>query len=120
MQKPTLSKTHIAFAYAGDLWLVAREGGEARLLTSGTGTKSDPVFSPHGSMIAFSGDYDGNVDVYVMPSEGGVPRRLTHHPAVPHMRELARYLAYGAIALLVAARFFFRGKPDPTPPIPRD
>ena len=80
MQKPTLSKTHIAFAYAGDLWLVAREGGEARLLTSGEGTKTDPVFSPDGSMIAFSGDYDGNVDVYVMPSEGGVPRRLTHHP----------------------------------------
>jgi tricorn protease len=82
MQKPTLSKTHIAFGYAGDLWLVSREGGEARLLTSGYGTKSDPVFSPDGSMIAFSGDYDGNVDVYVMPSEGGVPRRLTHHPAV--------------------------------------
>jgi tricorn protease len=82
MQKPTLSKTHIAFAYAGDLWLVAREGGEARLLTSGNGTKNDPVFSPDGSMIAFSGDYDGNVDVYVMPSDGGVPRRLTHHPAV--------------------------------------
>lgn len=82
MQTPTLSKTHIAFAYAGDLWLVAREGGEARLLTSGSGTKTDPVFSPDGSMIAFSGDYDGNVDVYVMPSEGGVPRRLTHHPAV--------------------------------------
>ncbi len=81
MQKPTLSKTHIAFAYAGDLWLVSREGGEARLLTSGTGTKSDPVFSPDGSMIAFTGDYDGNVDVYVMPSSGGVPKRLTYHPA---------------------------------------
>jgi hypothetical protein len=59
-----------------------REGGEARLLTSGSGTKSDPVFSPDGSLIAFTGDYDGNVDVYVMPSAGGVPRRLTHHPAV--------------------------------------
>src|SRR5947209_5429841 len=82
MQKPTLSKTHIAFAYAGDLWLVPREGGEARLLTSGAGTKSDPVFSPDGSMIAFTGDYDSNVDVYVMPSNGGVPRRLTHHPGV--------------------------------------
>jgi tricorn protease len=82
MQKPALSKTHIAFAYAGDLWLVARDGGEARLLTSGNGTKTDPVFSPDGSMIAFSGDYDGNVDVYVMPSSGGIPRRLTHHPAV--------------------------------------
>ncbi len=82
LQKPTLSKTHIAFAYAGDLWLVARDGGEARLLTSGSGTKSDPVFSPDGSMIAFTGDYDGNVDVYVIPAEGGVPRRLTHHPGV--------------------------------------
>ncbi len=82
MQKPTLSRTHIAFAYAGDLWLVPRDGGEARLLTSGNGTKSDPVFSPDGSMIAFTGDYDGNVDVYVMPSGGGVPRRLTHHPAI--------------------------------------
>jgi tricorn protease len=82
MQTPTLSKTHIAFAYAGDLWLVARDGGEARLLTSGSGTKSNPVFSPDGSMIAFTGDYDGNVDVYVMPSTGGVPKRLTYHPAI--------------------------------------
>jgi tricorn protease len=82
MQKPTLSKTHIAFAYAGDLWLVPREGGEAHLLTSGEGAKSDPVFSPDGSMIAYTGDYDGNVDVYVMPANGGVPKRLTYHPGV--------------------------------------
>jgi tricorn protease len=82
MQRPTLSQTHIAFSYAGDLWLVSREGGEARLLTSGDGTKTGPVFSPDGSQIAFTGDYDGNVDVYVMPAGGGVPRRLTHHPAV--------------------------------------
>src|SRR5258708_9494670 len=58
LQKPTLSKTHIAFSYAGDLWLVPREGGEARLLTSGSGFKTDPVFSPDGSKIAFTGDYD--------------------------------------------------------------
>ena len=82
LQKPTLSKTHIAFAYAGDLWLVSREGGEARLLTSGAGSKSDPVFSPEGNWIAYTGDYDGNVDVYVIPASGGVPKRLTHHPAV--------------------------------------
>jgi tricorn protease len=82
LQKPTLSKTHIAFAYAGDLWLVAREGGEARLLTSGAGSKSDPVFSPDGSLIAYTGDYDGNVDVYVIPAGGGVPKRLTHHPGI--------------------------------------
>src|SRR5258708_5147455 len=82
LQKPTLSETHIAFSYAGDRWLVPREGGEARLLTSGSGFKTDPVFSPDGSKIAFTGDYDGNVDVYVIPATGGVPRRLTHHPAV--------------------------------------
>jgi tricorn protease len=82
LQHPTLSKTHIAFAYAGDLWLVPRDGGEARLLTSGSGTKSDPFFSPDGSMIAFTGDYDGNIDVYVIPAEGGVPHRLTYHPGI--------------------------------------
>jgi tricorn protease len=82
LQKPTLSKTHIAFSYAGDLWLVPREGGEAHLLTSGTGSKTDPMFSPDGSLIAFTGDYDGNVDVYVIPASGGVPKRLTHHPGV--------------------------------------
>lgn len=82
LQTPTLSKTHIVFSYAGDLWTVPREGGEAHLLTSGTGTKSGPVFSPDGTMIAFTGDYDGNVDVYVMPAEGGVPQRLTWHPGV--------------------------------------
>jgi tricorn protease len=82
LQHPTLSKTHIAFAYAGDLWLAPRDGGDARLLTSGPGTKSDPLFSPDGNMIAFTGDYDGNVDVYVMPANGGVPQRLTHHPGI--------------------------------------
>ena len=82
LQRPTLSKTSIAFSFAGDLWIVPREGGEARLLTSGSGEKTDPKFSPDGGLIAFTGDYDGNVDVYVMPAEGGVPKRLTHHPAI--------------------------------------
>src|SRR5260370_31954965 len=89
LQKPNLSKTHIAFSYSGDLWLVPREGGEARLLTSGSGFKTDPVFSRDGSKIAFTGDYDFNVDVYVIPSTGGVPPRLTHHPAVDKVIGLA-------------------------------
>ncbi|MBI3471212.1 MAG: PD40 domain-containing protein, partial [Candidatus Solibacter usitatus] len=80
LQKPALSKTHIVFAYAGDLWRVSREGGDAVRLTSGAGIETTPFFSPDGSKIAFTGEYDGNVDVYVMPAEGGVPRRLTHHP----------------------------------------
>ncbi len=82
LQRPTVSKTHIAFGYAGDLWVVGREGGEARRLTSGTGLEFNPLFSPDGSQIAFTGEYDGNTDVYVIPTAGGEPRRLTYHPGV--------------------------------------
>src|SRR5262249_40662991 len=82
LQKPALSSTHIAFAYAGDLWLVSRQGGEAKRLTTGAGLETDPVFSPDGKQIAFTGEYDGNLDVYVMPATGGEPRRLTYHPGI--------------------------------------
>ena len=51
LRNPTLSRTHIAFEYAGDLWLVGREGGEASRLTSGVGTESDPHFSPDGTLL---------------------------------------------------------------------
>ena len=81
VQKPTLSKTHIVFVYAGDLWSVPRDGGSAVRLTSGTGSETDPAFSPDGTRIAFTGEYDGNVDVFVIPASGGVPKRLTWHPA---------------------------------------
>jgi tricorn protease len=78
---PTVSKTDIVFNYGGDLWIVSREGGNARQLTSGVGVEALPRFSPDGSMIAFSGEYDGNLDVYVVAAAGGVPKRLTYHPA---------------------------------------
>ncbi|HEY2018727.1 MAG TPA: PDZ domain-containing protein [Bryobacteraceae bacterium] len=80
LRKPALSRTLIAFSYAGDLWSVPREGGEAKRLTAGPGVETDPVFSPDGSQIAFTGEYDGNVDVFVIPASGGVPKRLTYHP----------------------------------------
>jgi tricorn protease len=80
LQKPTLSRTQVVFAHAGDLWAVPREGGEARRLTVGTGVEDNPLFSPDGTMIAFTGEYDGNTDVFLMPSAGGVPKRLTWHP----------------------------------------
>ncbi len=80
LRKPTISKTQVAFSYGGDLWIVDRNGGEARRLTSDIGIEIDPIFSPDGSMIAFTGEYDGNEDVYVMPAAGGVPKRLTSHP----------------------------------------
>ncbi len=81
LQRPALSKTHIVFVYAGDLWSVPRDGGDAVRLTSGTGSETDPAFSPDGTRIAFTGEYDGNVDVFVIPASGGVPKRLTWHPA---------------------------------------
>jgi tricorn protease len=76
---PTASKSHVVFAYGGYLWSVPRDGGDARQLTTG-GHEGLPVFSPDGKWIAFTGQYDGNVDVFVMPAEGGEPRRLTWHP----------------------------------------
>src|SRR5215831_13285936 len=80
LQRPAVSARQIVFSYAGDLWVVDRAGGDARRLTAGVGLESYPVFSPDGEQIAFAGDYEGNLDVYVMPTAGGVPRRLTHHP----------------------------------------
>ncbi|HEX4966158.1 MAG TPA: PDZ domain-containing protein [Thermoanaerobaculia bacterium] len=82
LRTPALSRTQIAFTYAGDLWVVGREGGEARRLTTGVGVETDPAFSPDGQWLAFTGQYDGNWDVYLIPVAGGVPRRLTWHPGI--------------------------------------
>ncbi|HLK69718.1 MAG TPA: PDZ domain-containing protein [Bryobacteraceae bacterium] len=80
LRMPTVSATHIAFAYANNIWIVERSGGMARRLTSFQGQTSNPHFSPDGKWIAFSAEYAGNTDVYVMPAEGGEPKRLTWHP----------------------------------------
>jgi tricorn protease len=80
LRTPTVSATQIAFAYAENIWIVERSGGNARRLTTFQGPTSNPHFSPDGKWIAFSGDYAGNTDVYIVPSEGGEPKRLTFHP----------------------------------------
>ena len=80
LQNPTLSKTQIAFNFGGDIWIVDRDGGDAQRLVTGTGTLSRPIFSPDGTEIAYTGNYDGNDDVYVVAATGGEPRRLTFHP----------------------------------------
>lgn len=80
LRQPTVSRDLVAFAYAGDLWTVSRNGGQARRLTSTPGVEADPYFSPDGSQIAFSATVAGNTDVYVMPTGGGELTRLTYHP----------------------------------------
>ena len=86
LRHPALSRDAIAFEYAGDLWVVARTGGEARRLTSTPGAENEPYFSPDGSQIAYTATVAGNTDVYIMPSAGGEPKRLTYHPGADHAR----------------------------------
>ena len=74
---PAVHGNQLVFTYAGDLYTVAGTGGEARKLTNAPGFEMFARFSPDGSQIAFTGNYDGNTEVYVMPAQGGEPRRLT-------------------------------------------
>lgn len=80
LRDPALSDEHLAFAYAGDIWIADPDGSNPRRLTSHAADERDPVFSPDGSMVAFSANYDGNYDVFVVPAAGGTPKRLTWHP----------------------------------------
>jgi tricorn protease len=86
LRSPTVSATQVAFAYANNIWSVERAGGAARRLTSFQGLTTNPHFSPDGKWIAFSGEYSGNVDVYVVPAEGGEPKRLTWHPGADQVQ----------------------------------
>jgi tricorn protease len=80
LRDPSVSKTQIAFSYAGNVWIASRDASDVHRLTNG-GHEGKPIFSPDGSQIAFTGDYDGNRGVYVVPAAGGGPRRLTYHSA---------------------------------------
>ncbi|WP_340201419.1 PDZ domain-containing protein [Ascidiimonas sp. W6] len=81
LRQPTISSNEIVFVYANDLWKVSINGGNAIRLTSNEGSELAPHFSPDEKWIAFSAEYDGNQDVYIIPSEGGSPKRLTWHPS---------------------------------------
>ncbi len=80
LRQPDVSATQITFVYGGDIWVVAKEGGVAQRLSTPAGEESFPRFSPNGTTIGFTGNYDGNSDIYVMSVDGGIPTRLTHHP----------------------------------------
>lgn len=91
MRFPDIHKDRVVFVYAEDLWLVPAEGGMARRLTSDVGAELFPKFSPDGKMIAFTGQYDGNTDVYVIAAEGGQPKRLTFRPGLENMADRHGY-----------------------------
>eukprot|EP01136_Pigoraptor_vietnamica_P017951 Opistho-1_new@63834 len=69
----------VSFSYQGDIWTVPSTGGNATRLTIHEAYESNPIFSPGGKQIAFSGTRFGNNDIFVMPSTGGLPKRLTFH-----------------------------------------
>jgi tricorn protease len=85
LSDPAVSANRIAFAYANDLWLASRDGSGVQRLTSHPGVETSPRFSPDGTLVAFTGRYEGNDDVYVIASTGGEPRRLTWHPGEDHV-----------------------------------
>ncbi len=78
MRFPCISNNQIVFTYAGDLYVVALNGGIARKITDHKGVEIFPRFSPDGNHIAFTGQYDGNTEVFLIPSNGGMPKRLTY------------------------------------------
>jgi tricorn protease len=105
LRDPSVSKTQIAFSYAGNLWIASRDAENVHRLTNG-GHEGKPIFSPDGSQIAFTGDYDGNRGVYVVPAAGGGPRRLTYHPAD---FDVVGWMPDGKRILFSSARAAFAG-----------
>jgi tricorn protease len=87
MRFPDIRGDRIVFSYGGDLWLVGSTGGVARRITSHPGLELFPKFSPDGKWIAFTGQYDGHFNVFVIPAEGGEPKQLTFNPGGEHIAE---------------------------------
>jgi tricorn protease len=79
LRQPDIHGDTVAFVYAGDIWLASAKGGDARRLTSGEGMEYFPKFSPDGRWIAFTGDYSGSRQVFVVSTDGGAPRQLTFY-----------------------------------------
>src|SRR6266404_2175825 len=126
LRHPTVSRDSIAFEYAGDLWVVARGGGQARRVTSTQGVELDPYFSPDGSQIAYTSTVAGNTDVYVVPTAGGDPKRLTYHPGIDRVRGWTpdgRRVIFASVRTSAPQQSYYRlwtvsvdgGLPEPLP-----
>jgi tricorn protease len=106
LSQPAISQSSLAFVYAGDLWAAGLDGKNVRRLTTGQGV-SNPAFSPDGSLVAFTAQYEGNADVYVVPVAGGVPTRLTWHPG----RDVVQgFTPDGRSVVFTSARAVFSGR----------
>ncbi len=110
---PDVHTDKVAFVYAGDIYVAPRAGGEAARLTSHIGLELFPKFSPDGNMIAFTGQYDGDMSVYTMPVDGGDPTRLTYHPGIQRTSE-----RFGPENIVLGwhpdgKRVLFRSRKDP-------
>jgi tricorn protease-like protein len=104
LSQPAVSKSHIAFIYAEDLWIMNADGTNPRRLTVDEGIEGEPCFSPDGRLIAFSAQYDGNTDVFVIPVEGGsageahvAPRKRCSKRFYPRRKEGTVHLTKGCI-----------------------
>ncbi|MFM9146077.1 MAG: peptidase S41, partial [Phycisphaerales bacterium] len=111
LRYPDIGKSDIVFVFAGNLWLVPKEGGTARPVTTVAGAEVLPKFAPDGTRIAFVGNYDGNRDLYVMPAAGGPPVRVTHHPTGEVLNEWTNdgalvFTASGMEGISRAARLY--------------
>jgi len=107
LTQPAISATHVAFIYAGDLFVADASGNTAQRLTTDDGVESNPVFSPDGRTIAFSAQYDGNTDVFVVPVSGGAPVRLTWHPGADIVQS---FTPDGKAVLFTSQRATFTGR----------
>ena len=86
LHDPAIGGGRLVFVYADDLWTARPDGGDVRRLTAHPGSETNPHVSPDGKLVAFTGAYDGNVDVYIVPIEGGEPTRLTWYPGPDTVR----------------------------------
>ncbi len=107
LHQPATSGTHVAFVFADDLWVARLDGTDLRRLTTDDGVESSPAFSPDGTLVAFSAQYEGNTDVYVVPAVGGVPKRLTWHPGAD---EVQGFTPDGRKVLFTSARAVFTSR----------
>jgi tricorn protease len=107
LTEPAISAGHIAFIYAGDLFVCDLDGRNVRRLTTDDGVESNPAFAPDGKTIAFSAQYDGNVDVFTVPVAGGSPARLTWHPGADFVQG---FTPDGTAVLFTSQRATYTGR----------